>query len=62
MFLVVTGIWCARPLLPRGTLALRRGLGATVGLSAVLSVHRLELAADVERAGSPRETACSARP
>lgn len=35
--LVVIGIWCARPLLPHGTLALRRGLGATVGLSAVLS-------------------------
>ncbi|MFC7620218.1 MFS transporter [Microlunatus sp. GCM10028923] len=35
--LVAIGIWCARPLLPSGTLALHRGLGATVGLGAVLS-------------------------
>ncbi len=37
LLLVLIGIWCARPLLPAGTLALRRGLGATIGLGAALS-------------------------
>ncbi len=37
ILLVGIGIWCARPLLPTGTLALRRGVGATVGLGAALS-------------------------
>lgn len=37
VLLVAVGVWCARPLLPHGTLALRRGLGATVGLGAALS-------------------------
>jgi len=38
LILVVAGIWCARPLLPAGTLTLRRGLGTTVLLGGALSV------------------------